>query len=388
MRMLSNLWLPKFDKDDQRLFDTQAVWQNQKRYCYITLMLLALNTLYFILEKYIYGTFSHQRTILPLLGNLEQSYLASCLFPLLIIVSSLVYKPSKWLHHTTASMVLLYAIWLSASVHDTSYYGYTLVLMSVLIVFQSKEILTIFGLSLAIMATISTRFGITHQDNVWILIDLGVQFFVALIMSYAMTKHRQNRFINECIIDEQKKQLEASNDELNEANQLLAQISLLDGLTEIPNRRKFDDYLRSEWLRAKREQTAIGLLMVDVDYFKKFNDSYGHQAGDDCLKSVARALQGSLMRPADLVARYGGEEFAVILPLTDSEGAMHVGESLCEAVRSIMLKHESSEWGFVSVSIGAASLSPQGDNEFESLIKAADEALYRAKADGRNRVYC
>jgi diguanylate cyclase (GGDEF)-like protein len=176
---------------------------------------------------------------------------------------------------------------------------------------------------------------------------------------------------------------------LDEANRELTRLSAIDGLTGIANRRRFDETLTREWKRAARSGGELAVLAVDVDYFKQFNDAYGHQVGDECLKAVARALEARLQRPTDLVARYGGEEFFVVLPETGAEGAAHVGESLRQAVEDMAITHRHSAAApWVTVSVGAAHRTAMARPErgFTALIEAADRALYEAKRQGRNRV--
>lgn len=176
---------------------------------------------------------------------------------------------------------------------------------------------------------------------------------------------------------------------LDEANRELTRLSAADGLTGIANRRCFDDTLQREWRRAVRANTPMALLVADVDHFKQFNDGYGHQLGDDCLKNVARVLESCLRRPTDLVARYGGEEFAVIMPETDAAGAAQVAESMREAVHAARIAHAfSSVAPVVTVSVGAAATLPSrtDDEGPRMLLQLADQALYRAKREGRNRV--
>ncbi|MBR0669415.1 diguanylate cyclase [Roseomonas hellenica] len=168
----------------------------------------------------------------------------------------------------------------------------------------------------------------------------------------------------------------------------LARLARTDGLTGLANRRAFDGALASEWLRARREQTPLSLLLIDVDHFKLFNDTYGHPQGDDCLRKVASAAAGVVRRPADLVARYGGEEIAILLPNTPPAGAALVAEEVRAAVEAIGLTHEGNPpSGVVTVSIGlAAALSPANFSDPMALVSASDAALYRAKRAGRNRV--
>lgn len=175
---------------------------------------------------------------------------------------------------------------------------------------------------------------------------------------------------------------------LDTANQELQRLSSIDGLTSIANRRQFDEVLGKEWRRAIRSQKPLALLMLDVDAFKQYNDHYGHQGGDDCLKMIASVLRDQLKRPSDFAARFGGEEFAVLLPETSVEGAKLVAESLCESVRACKMPHEaSSVMPYVTVSVGVASCLPDSaSGNGTDLIAAADKALYTAKSEGRNRV--
>jgi len=177
---------------------------------------------------------------------------------------------------------------------------------------------------------------------------------------------------------------------LDDANRELTRLSAVDGLTGISNRRRFDDTLAKEWRRAARSGAPISLLLVDVDYFKQFNDNYGHQVGDECLKAVARTLEGKLRRPADLVARFGGEEFVALLPQTDVGGAVSVGEDLRRSIEALGITHNHSAVArCVTISVGIASATPGRDSAGpEGLIEVADQALYSAKRQGRNRVCC
>ncbi|MGE8577563.1 MAG: diguanylate cyclase, partial [Burkholderia contaminans] len=159
-----------------------------------------------------------------------------------------------------------------------------------------------------------------------------------------------------------------------------------DGLTGLNNRRSFGEVLDLEWRRARRARSVFSLLFVDVDRFKAFNDTYGHQAGDDALAAVARCIGDNIRRPADTAARYGGEEFVVILPDTPATGATEIAERIRAAIDGLAIEHAESEFGRVTASIGVASWAPGQEGEVESVIKAADEALYHAKEMGRNKV--
>ncbi len=174
--------------------------------------------------------------------------------------------------------------------------------------------------------------------------------------------------------------------ELELANEALGRLAALDGLTGIPNRRSFDDLLQREWLLARRNATWLSCILVDIDHFKAYNDTYGHQAGDDCLITVAKALQACSSRPGDLVARYGGEEFGILLPDTDAAGACDLAERMRREIERLALPHAGSSVGpILTLSLGVATLDTSEASP-EDLLRAADEALYEAKHHGRNRV--
>lgn len=168
---------------------------------------------------------------------------------------------------------------------------------------------------------------------------------------------------------------------------LLRSNALLDGLTGIGNRRKFDEELQRNWRQASRDQTPLSLIMLDVDFFKRYNDRYGHQVGDACLKLIAKALFATARRPYDSVARYGGEEFACLLPNTDLRGAVSLAEKIMVQVANLQLEHLESEVGqFVTVSLGVASSLPRATLDVHDLVASADMHLYRAKNTGRRRI--
>ena len=161
----------------------------------------------------------------------------------------------------------------------------------------------------------------------------------------------------------------------------------LDGLTQIPNRRRFNEYLTQQWNRLQIEQLPLALVMADIDFFKPFNDTYGHPAGDICLKRVALSLSQSLRRSSDLVARYGGEEFAIVLPATDLDGAVRLAKRVKTAIANLGIAHSGSPIAQqVTLSLGVASLIPSEQSSPTQLIMAADQELYRAKQQGRNTI--
>jgi diguanylate cyclase (GGDEF)-like protein len=172
---------------------------------------------------------------------------------------------------------------------------------------------------------------------------------------------------------------------------LLREMAFVDGLTGVANRRLFDERIEAEWRRCSRGQHPLSLIMIDIDYFKRYNDHYGHQMGDDCLRLVAHALKARIRRPYDLLARYGGEEFVCLLPETDLAGAATMAESLLAAVRGLDIPHiQAGSESIVTISLGVSSesFSRSGDisSTAESLIQRADAKLYDAKRAGRGRV--
>jgi diguanylate cyclase (GGDEF)-like protein len=175
--------------------------------------------------------------------------------------------------------------------------------------------------------------------------------------------------------------------ELQESNSKLGTLSATDGLTGIANRRRFDEVLASEWAQARRSRVPLALALLDVDFFKPYNDRYGHQTGDDCLRAIAQVLAAHARRADDLVARYGGEEFALIAPAVDEAGALAVAQSICRELQRLGRDHALSPFGVVTASIGVAVLVPgDGEEGHEALVRQADQALYQAKARGRNQV--
>jgi diguanylate cyclase (GGDEF)-like protein len=176
-------------------------------------------------------------------------------------------------------------------------------------------------------------------------------------------------------------------EELQKTNDILRRTSAVDGLTGLANRYSFEEFMEREWRRAIRDRKPLSLIMADIDHFKAFNDNYGHQGGDDCLKKVAWVIAASVKRPADLAARYGGEEFMAVLPDTDLNGALEIAEMLRRGVEALNIPHEhSSTAGVVTISVGVASLIPEQVMSSSHLVKLVDMALYSAKHAGRNMI--
>ena len=186
------------------------------------------------------------------------------------------------------------------------------------------------------------------------------------------------------VIERQKAELA-----LYQANQELEKLSILDSLTQVANRRKFDDYLLQQWQIAKQESVPISLIMCDIDYFKLYNDTYGHPIGDYCLQQVALAIDCILESSIDLIARYGGEEFAIILPNTDEDRAIQMAEKIRLSIKNLKIIHnKSSVDNYLTISLGVFTIIPTSKISPDLLILLADKALYQAKAQGRDRVKC
>lgn len=200
-------------------------------------------------------------------------------------------------------------------------------------------------------------------------------------MGFAALLHEQKALMRS-LEDKVRERTQA----LEESNSKLGALSATDGLTGIANRRRFDEALANEWLRAQRSGESLALLLLDVDLFKPYNDRYGHQAGDDCLRAIAEVMSANARRAGDLVARYGGEEFALIAPGADEAHALALAHGICAGLRALGQPHETSPHGVVTASIGVAVMTPAPEHAPQQLLRRADQALYAAKGQGRNRV--
>ncbi|MFL6274486.1 MAG: diguanylate cyclase [Blastocatellia bacterium] len=198
---------------------------------------------------------------------------------------------------------------------------------------------------------------------------------------------RRREAQNAGLLRERLRLLEQHTCMLEQENQDLRRLSYLDGLTGIANRRHFEEALDLEWRRACRAGTALSLVMIDADFFKPFNDAYGHQRGDDCLIRIANTLRNGLNRPGDMAARYGGDEFILLIPGSDARGVAELAEAVRARIAAMEISHEGSPADkVVTISLGAVTGYPTRGFSSGDLIVAADEALYRAKEDGRNQV--
>jgi diguanylate cyclase (GGDEF)-like protein len=230
-----------------------------------------------------------------------------------------------------------------------------------------------------VIGALNIESGATEEfdaDNLQVLQMIGTQ------IAGAIHQARLNEQLSQA-----RAELQATNRQLHAVNDALQQLSLLDALTGVANRRRFDDTLETEWRRATRSREPISLLLVDIDSFKDYNDCYGHLRGDDCLRRVARELDAGIHRAGDLLARYGGEEFAVVLPGMPLLAAHRLAENLRARIEILDIPHQRSATGpRITVSIGVGTLVPSVAESPASLVARADEALYAAKASGRNRV--
>jgi diguanylate cyclase (GGDEF)-like protein len=238
--------------------------------------------------------------------------------------------------------------------------------------FGNSLISTLWGRTPILMIT-----GLDDPDSVDRAFEAGASDFVTKPIHWAVLRRRVRKLLQQGQV---YKQLEA-------ANQALQRLANEDGLTGLANRRRFDQYLNSQWLELAQQRSPISLILCDIDFFKLYNDKYGHPAGDGCLQKVANVLKETAQKYQDLVARYGGEEFAVILPHTHASGAVHVAAAMQAGVRELEIVHSRSAVSqFVTLSLGIATIVPNFETSPLALIEAADKALYQAKAEGRNRI--
>jgi diguanylate cyclase (GGDEF)-like protein len=219
--------------------------------------------------------------------------------------------------------------------------------------------------------------GLDDPKSVDLAFEAGASDFVTKPIHWAVLRQRVRRLLQQAQL---YKQLEA-------ANQALQQLANVDGLTGVANRRRFDQYLNSQWLTVAQMGAPLSLILCDIDFFKLYNDKYGHPSGDMCLQKVGAVLSRTAQKNQDLVARYGGEEFAVIMPSTNAVGAVHIAATMQAGIRELEIIHDASKVSqFVTLSLGVATTIPTFETSPSDLIVAADKALYQAKAEGRNRI--
>ena len=286
------------------------------------------------------------------------------------------------------------------SLFDQYSYGNVLVytvnvmLGSMIFYLEPKYLIIPYSLSLAVLAI-----GLPYfQESSYVLfghyVNIGMFMVLIWVMAISNYSNFKKDFINRALIKEKNTKLENEistreiiQQQLEEANQKLLDLSFSDTLTGIPNRRKLQEVLDYEWKRALRDKTSISLIMIDIDFFKSFNDNYGHLAGDNCLISVARALYSCRRRSTDFIARYGGEEFIFLAINLDKEGTLILAEKLRQSVAGLKIPHEHSAVAdHLTISLGLTTAIPEENASFSQAIANADQALYRAIHDGRNLV--
>jgi diguanylate cyclase (GGDEF)-like protein len=219
--------------------------------------------------------------------------------------------------------------------------------------------------------------SLDDEESVDRAFEAGASDYITKPIHWPVLRQRLRRLLQQAQV---YKQLEA-------ANRALQQLANVDGLTGLANRRRFDEYLNRQWINLIQEESPLSLILCDIDYFKFYNDRYGHPAGDVCLQKVGAVLSQKAQKHQDLVARYGGEEFAVIMPHTHPSGAFHVAQTIQAGVKNLQIVHEASVVDeYVTLSMGVATLIPTWESSPSDLIVAADKALYTAKTQGRNRI--
>jgi diguanylate cyclase (GGDEF)-like protein len=228
-------------------------------------------------------------------------------------------------------------------------------------VFYQKQLEPVADMKWYLSARPSKAYFAKHRSYYPYVLSLGLFIFTILIEAYLRVLSRMDKELQE--------------------------LALVDGLTGISNRRKFFDQIKKEWPRAQRFSRPMSAFIIDVDNFKKYNDTYGHLEGDRCLREVAQGLRQHVNRPGDALARYGGEEFAVLLPETSLEDAVQVAEKCRAGVEALQIKHQKNEnWGVVTVSVGVATVVPGKNNDYSAVLEAADHVMYESKKAGRNKV--
>jgi diguanylate cyclase (GGDEF)-like protein len=240
---------------------------------------------------------------------------------------------------------------------------------------------TILLFSVGFITFVITAFSFCPEFSLLLssLVNVALATSLAFVISRVVFRMRLVNFRNAQDIAGQRRLMQESVEHLQK-------LSYLDPLTGIANRRFLEMSLSREWKMESRSGQLLSIIMIDIDWFKLFNDTYGHIPGDDCLRKVAAALESSVMRPGDLVSRYGGEEFCVLLPMTEREGAIFTAKRMMKAIHDLRIPHRSSHFGQVTVSMGIATRQPRHAEYFESLIHLADTALYHAKVSGKNRI--
>jgi diguanylate cyclase (GGDEF)-like protein len=227
-----------------------------------------------------------------------------------------------------------------------------------------------------------------YEANPFIAIScIPPLFLYPMVIAFAMNRVAKEYNKARWKIESQKEKLEDAYEQIIRQRDILDNLSNIDGLTGIPNRRRFDEYLNLQWQNAVRSKSPLSAIMIDIDHFKAFNDCFGHLNGDESLKKIAKTISGTVKRPNDMVARYGGEEFVCLLPVTDLQGAVGLAEKMRMNVMALAIPHVKSPIvPYVTISLGIASITPDKESSPSVLIETADKALYEAKNSARNCV--
>jgi diguanylate cyclase (GGDEF)-like protein len=244
------------------------------------------------------------------------------------------------------------------------------------------------ALGCCVVAAIGTEFTVGRRTGPLSQLDPGLEHRILLLQMFLATAVLSVSVVAVVLADLLRASRDVRESEARYRNLAasMEMLAALDPLTHVANRRRFDEALELEWQRALRRQAPLSLIIFDADYFKAYNDHYGHVAGDQCLRKIADTMSEMARRPADLVARFGGEEFGIVLPETDAEGALAMAEGLRRRIESLGFSHAASPMGLLTLSGGCATMTPAGSETATQLLHAADEALYEAKRQGRNRV--
>ncbi|MFZ2398008.1 MAG: diguanylate cyclase [Smithella sp.] len=274
------------------------------------------------------------------------------------------------------------------SLNPYNYYYYNAITVALVIFF--------------VLSRVQFKWAILSAIIMWLSLNVGLIAFgpainklaIVIITNYVFIGSAGSALMGTFLIERslrqnylQSRMLSLENRDLEESNLTLQYLSAIDGLTQIANRRSLDRSLTIEWQRALRKREPLGFIMADIDHFKVFNDTYGHQAGDECLRVVASLLKDYARRPGDLAARYGGEEFALVLTDSSAEQAGIIAEQMRDKIMNVIIKYKKNSPTHVTASFGVASMVPgSGQASPEALILAADQAMYQAKRSGRNRV--
>jgi two-component system, sensor histidine kinase LadS len=363
------------------LWPQQLVWSNVSYYTFTSLSLAT----FLLFTRRMMTT----REVLPRIDRLMQALIVLHLLAPLVYLAALgqVARVSVYVFLATALIVVGVTLWCVWQRKRAAYFygsAFALVIVGSLVTLMR----TIGVVPTNVFTINALQFG-SAMDMLLLAFALADRFNVLRREKLAAQQQlleAQNQLVHSLQASERTLALrvEERTQQLQALNEKLEALSMVDSLTGIANRRQFDEVLQHEWLRALRTQQPLALVMLDVDWFKRYNDHYGHPAGDQCLREVAAAI-AALGRSSDVVARYGGEEFVMVAPASDVDQALALAQRACAAVQALALPHADSDHGVITLSCGVAAVVPQPGQDSAQLLRAADAALYRAKNQGRNQ---